>query len=221
MQARLNELNDKLASKAGSSTIGDAAGAAAFAAFASILSSYKPPEAEVPKDVQQTAEEAAADAAVQQEVAELRSVIDSMSDRIDELNAAIEAHEDMKESIRKTFAMVSAGQQGSGTAVDGAGSSAAATAGPVETVGFGPAPVQAGPIQDMGVIGKGKRVAPVPVAAAAAAPAVDAEGCKKRPLSDVSNSDKEASAAATQEMESSKDKAQAAVQPGDVKRVKA
>lgn len=147
-----------------------------------------------------------------------------MSDRVDELNAAVEAHEDMKETIRKTFAMAAAGQGSDAAAADGAGSSAGTVAGPVETVGFGPAPVQAGPVQDMGVIGKGKRVAPVPVAAAAAPTAGDADAGKKRPLSDVSNSDQEtaaATAAAAQETGSSKEKVQAVVQQGDTKRVKA
>lgn len=243
VQARLNELNSQLASKSGgsSSTAADAAGAAAFAAFASVLTSYKPGDSADAKDTTNTAEEAAADARLQQENADLRSVIESMNDRIDELTAAVDAHEDMKETIKKAFAMASAGQGGPGdkAGADGAGSSgaaAAAAAGPVETIGFGPAPANAGPVSDMGVIGKGKRVAPVPVATSDAAPSAAAadgtdaaepeaaEGNKKRPLSDVYNTDQQ-SAADKQPQESSGSKGdckvQAAVEQGGAKKVKA
>lgn len=215
LQARLHDVNAQLASKAGSSGANsDAAGAVASAAFASVLSSYKPAEADNTKDSGQPS----ADAALQQEVADLRSVMVSISDRIDELKAAVEAHEDMRETILKTFA--AAAGQGSGGAAGGAGSSDAADAGaagrPTDTIGFGSAPVQAGPVQDIGVIGKGKRVAPLPVAGAAVS--ADEVG-KKRPLSDVSNS--EPDAAALQDNDSRKEKVQAAGEVCEAKRMKA
>eukprot|EP00878_Enallax_costatus_P001837 GHUV01001995.1.p1 GENE.GHUV01001995.1~~GHUV01001995.1.p1 ORF type:complete len:566 (+),score=283.94 GHUV01001995.1:59-1756(+) len=217
LQARLNELTSQLASKAGATgASSDAAGAAAFAAFASVLSSYKPADPDTSKDSSQ----AAADAALQQEVADLRSVIESMGDRIDELNAAVEAHEDMRETIRKTFAAVASGQGsgGAAAAADGGGSSdaAPADAGPTETIGFGSAPVPAGPVQDIGVIGKGKRAAPVPVADAAAVADVN----KKRALLDVSNSDPEAAAAVAQDNDGRKDKVQGAGEQAEAKRMK-
>ncbi|KAF6259359.1 hypothetical protein COO60DRAFT_1016796 [Scenedesmus sp. NREL 46B-D3] len=231
LQAHLNELNIKLAassSKAGSggaaaAAAGDASGAAAFAAFASVLSSYSKPAgpqqdeatttAAATKDkaaAEADAEVARALAKLQQEAAEIREVIEGIDDKIDELTAAEEAHASMKEQLRATFAMAAGvggpdaadGEAAAADAAGGAGSSAAAAAGTVESVGFAaPTLAVSAPVKDMGVIGKGKRVAPVPVAPAAAAPAAgdaaaDGEAAgqgvsKKRQLSDLASSDQE------------------------------
>lgn len=215
LQARLNEVNVELgksgaagSSGAAAAAAGDAAGAAAFAAFAAVLTGYSKPaekedgsEAAAAAGTTEDADKAAAVAKQQQEVADLRSLIDSMNDRIDELKAAVEEHTSMREQLRKTFEMVAAGKGGEEASGEGGSSSTAAASaaapaagGAVESVGFAAPTMQSGPVRDMGVIGKGKRVAPVPVAptaAAAVAGEENGEAGKKRPLSDLVSSDQE------------------------------
>eukprot|EP00879_Flechtneria_rotunda_P015443 GHRR01016148.1.p1 GENE.GHRR01016148.1~~GHRR01016148.1.p1 ORF type:complete len:428 (+),score=181.79 GHRR01016148.1:160-1284(+) len=174
----------------------DVASAVAFSAFASILSSYSAPAPAAPppaaggdskgSDSSKTAADVAGrKAKQQQEIADIQNVLDSVNDRIEELTEAVKAHANMRKQIRDMFALVGAGSDGPGAVVDtaeGASSSAAAAvggAGGVKfgsaggdaevTIGFGPvgAAKQVGaPVQDIGVIGKGRRVAPTPVAAA-------------------------------------------------------
>eukprot|EP00775_Hariotina_reticulata_P013279 gene13279-13410_t len=231
LQTRIDELNALLdAPGAGSSAAGaaaDAAGAAAFAAFASIVSSYtKPAEASSTAAAGQAAnsgeeDEAAAVAAKRRlEIADLKGAIESIDDRIEELSAAVEAHISIKESLRSTFAMVAAGGAGDGEQQQqqqtAPSNCAQEVPGPVATdggTGFAGPLNHTGPVKDIGVIGKGKRVAPTPAAQPLTAAAQDAaparpDGSKevsaklgteagsfsnKRSLSDIVGSDQEGS----------------------------
>ncbi|KAF8065926.1 MET1B [Scenedesmus sp. PABB004] len=226
LTARLHELNAALAAAAAAAAGGgggtaaaaaaDAPTAAAFAAFASVLTTYaKPAEpasagdaagAAAPEPAAAAAAEAAAAdvAKKQREAADLRGVLEGVDDRIEELGAAVQADEEVKQSLRSALAALAGG----GGGAPGAGSSGAAAAagGAVETIGFGapsgglPA-AAAAPVRDIGVIGRGRRAAPTPVAAPAVAAAGEGGGGeggggKKRALSDLVSSDQEVSPSA-------------------------
>jgi hypothetical protein len=137
-----------------------------------------------------------------------------VNDRIKELTAAVQEHISMKEQLANIFKAVAA---------EGPSEAAGGSSGVVETVGFSGAGSSkaAGEVKDIGVIGKGKRVAPIPVSAeppaagvspaAAAAAGEDGMGGegehkasaagvgdvgvgKKRALSDLTSSDQEQAA---------------------------
>lgn len=222
------ETVDAEVTRAGSSGA-DVSGAVASAAFASILSGYAAPAAPAAAPDAAASEDSKARVAkLHQEAADLRGTIDSINDRIEELSAAVQEHISMKEQLANIFKAVAAeggGGDGSSEPV-AAGSSGGGGAGVTETIGFGvPAgssKAAAGEVKDIGVIGRGRRVAPTPMqvetpaapAAAASAPAAaeaGAEGSKqaapdqaaapaggevgkKRALSDLSSSDQEAAA---------------------------
>lgn len=222
LQGHLDVLNEKLLAAAGSAGAGavkpgDSAGAAASAAFAAMLSSYAPPApapaapaaaggagagAEGREEEQDGA--AAAAAKLRAETADLRRTLGDVDERIEELRAAVAERKSMKEALASTFALVAgagggedeqeaAAQQGQG----GAGGSGSGFAAPS-------AAAAAAPVRDMGVIGKGRRVAPTPTTGAGAGAASGANGAaaapaaspgeehsKKRPLSDVSSGDQQ------------------------------
>lgn len=211
LTAHLQTVNAQI--KQSGSSGADVAGAVASAAFASILSGY----ASSAPSSDAAAAAAGADAGrdevakLHQEASDLQGTIDSILDRIEELSSAVQEHISMKEQLANIFKAVAAGGGDSSTQQGAAGSSE----GVVETIGFGAAGSSqpAGEVKDIGVIGRGKRVAPTPaqpVAAAAgeaaaeggravtdqaAAATVTGEGSRKRPLSDLSSSDQEAAEA--------------------------
>jgi hypothetical protein len=190
----------------------DAAGAVASAAFASILSSYAS-SAPSSEHAAAAADEGRDELAkLHQDAADLQGTIDSIVDRIEELSSAVQEHISMKEQLANIFKAVAAEGGDSSTQQAAAGSSNCV----VETIGFGAAgsSVPAGEVQDIGVIGRGKRAAPTPAQPAAAAAGgaaaeggravtdqvaagVTGEASRKRPLSDLSSSDQEAAEAST------------------------
>jgi len=183
LTAHLEAVNSDIA-KAGSSGT-DVSGAVASAAFASILSGY----ASTPTPAAATAgaadgeqkqqgddEAGGADAArvakLHKEASELKSTIESVNDRIEELSAAVQEHISMKEQLANLFKAVAAEGPAAGGSSEQGGAAAAGSSG-VESIGFGAAGSSkpAGEVKDIGVIGKGRRVAPTPVEPSAAAPA--------------------------------------------------
>lgn len=195
-----------------SSGAGDAPAAAAAAAFAAVLGSYAAPAAAPTaaaappqvggSTVSADSEAAAADAA---EAAELRSLLEDIDARVEELAAAAEAHESMRESLRSTFAAVAAGLGGGdeGDCPENADGAAAVHKAPApgvtEAGGFSAPSLPATEVRDIGVVGRGRRSAPAPaLAPPAAAAASDSSGgpavVRKRPASDVASSDQEGGA---------------------------
>jgi hypothetical protein len=150
-----------------------AAANAAAAAFAAAVASFAAAPASGAADAgaaaaaDQNHEAAAKATCLRKELGDINAVLEDLADKADELRAAIATEASMKDALRSAMRSVADAEQLAPTGGAGAGSSA----GPSSS--NDPAAAAGAQVQDLGVVGKGRRVAPVPVSAPtpAAAPA--------------------------------------------------
>jgi nuclear autoantigenic sperm protein len=167
LQAHLEGLVSKLALARGAPASTTPTADAAFAALAAAVASYTPPKAPAAAadDAQQQQQDKEA-AQLEEEVGDIKAVLADLEDKVEELQAILKDEISMKDTLRQAFKACAAAEGDSGEG----GSSGA------------------GPVQDLGVVGKGKRVAPTPAAAGggSSGSAPEAAGSKpKRSLEDL------------------------------------
>lgn len=99
----------------------------------------------------------------QQEIEDLNATIDDMNEKRLELQSVIADHTSMKNALMSALQAVAQHEE---APASGSGS----TASTVTTSATSGAAAAGGQVQDLGVVGRGRRVAPVPMAAASTAP---------------------------------------------------
>ena len=172
-----------------------AAANAAAAAFAAAIASFAPPppaaaaggEGSGTAAADQAHEAAAKASGLRKELGDIAAVLEDLADKADELRAAIATQASMKDALRSAMRSLADAEQlapGGGVAGAGAGGDPGSSG--------NPAAAGAAQVQDLGVVGKGKRVAPVPVPAT---PAAAAEAAAAANGAGAASSDKAAAAA--------------------------